>query len=126
MLFRPALSPVGRSSLAPPTRLPPGLPSYGCLWNTLFAASPSLARAVAQQRAAMFGSPTAPFAALHLRLGDGANGSAFDQSTVPQRHKVLSQTDAVAALRCAKHLAAGRPLFVATENGAHIQPLQQC
>jgi hypothetical protein len=129
VLFREALSPLARPRNTAEPKAPGGLASYGCLWNALFAASPSLAEAVAAQRSAMFGSATAPYAALHLRLGDGANGSAFDQKTVPTRHKVLSHTDAVAALRCARHLAGGRPLFVATENGArhaHPHARRQC
>lgn len=82
------------------------------------ASSRRLDAAYTAERIKAFGSPTARYAALHLRMGDGANGSAFAKDSVPTRHKVLNHRMALGAVRCAKRRAGGLPLLVATDNAA--------
>lgn len=59
-------------------------PSYGCMWRLLFRPSQELSSLIEARRREMFGSASAPYNALHIRMGDAAHGVAFDASTVPQ------------------------------------------
>ncbi|EOD38522.1 hypothetical protein EMIHUDRAFT_251789 [Emiliania huxleyi CCMP1516] len=68
-------------------------PTLGCLLRALFAPSAWLAAAVEARRRELFGD--SPFEGVHLRLGDGAAGTAFRPGTVPTTDRRMTVDGAV-------------------------------
>ena len=92
-------------------------PSISCLWRFVFAPSPFLRSAMSTARRAMFGSETAPYNAVHIRMGDAADGVAFDTRSVPQKDRRFVHDAALHMIRCAK-AQSPLPVFIATDNAA--------
>mmetsp|Transcript_18047 Transcript_18047/g.60545 ORF Transcript_18047/g.60545 Transcript_18047/m.60545 type:complete len:250 (+) Transcript_18047:560-1309(+) len=115
----------GDGTAGPPRRRPPprpvfppgqgssAAPTLGCLLRALFAPSAWLAAAVEARRRELFGD--SPFEGVHLRLGDGAAGTAFRPGTVPTTDRRMTVDGAVSVMRCLAS-AGSSPVFVATDN----------
>jgi len=89
-------------------------PSLGCLLRVLFTPSASLAATVASRQHALFGS--APYDGVHLRLGDGAKGTAFKAGTAPLKDVRMSIDDAFDVLG---NLQYKSPLFSSDASRSH-------
>ena len=97
---------------------------YACLWRFLFTASPALHSLINVRQKHLFGSTTASFAGVHVRMGDGARGSAFARGTVPRTDVRTSLRKELVSISCMQRLAAPLSLFVATDNALLKQGLR--
>lgn len=75
-------------------------PRLSCLFHFVFRPSPWLSDTMAARRLAMFGSATRPFIALHVRMGDAADGVAFSHTTVPQTDRRYTHASALHMIKC--------------------------
>uniref|UniRef100_A0A7S0Q474 O-fucosyltransferase family protein n=1 Tax=Coccolithus braarudii TaxID=221442 RepID=A0A7S0Q474_9EUKA len=94
-------------------------PSFSCLWRFMFTPSAFLEAQIREQRRLIFGVEHAPYNAIHLRMGDGAPGSAFDLRTVPKSDVRLDRREAEKVLGCVANYSS-LPVFLATDN-AHLK-----
>ena len=71
----------------------------------------------------MFGRDTAPYQALHVRMGDAAEGAAFDRRSVPRKDIRFSHATALHMIRCVR-AQSNLPIYVATDNAALKQAIR--
>jgi len=107
---------------------------FSCLWRALFKPSRALVGQLAAARQELR-VDSSTFHALHLRMGDTANGSAFAAGSTPRDRpwrRFVNHSEALSILRCALRdssrtphdalspptLAKGSPLVLATDNAA--------
>ena len=89
---------------------------YSTVWRFLFTPTVAMQRAVHLEREALFNHRW--YVGLHVRMGDGAPGSAFARGSVPARDVRLSYQQAVGTLEYAQAQYPGTPVLLATDNGA--------
>jgi hypothetical protein len=94
-------------------------PKLSCLWHFIFKPSEWLSRTLAERRTRMFGSASAPYDALHVRMGDAAEGVAFEERSVPRTDRRFSHATALHMIRCVQAQST-LPLFVATDTLASL------
>lgn len=99
-------------------------PKLSCLWHFIFKPSEWLSRTLAERRTRMFGSASEPYDALHVRMGDAAEGVAFEERSVPRTDRRFSHATALHMIRCVQAQST-LPLFVATDNAALKQAIQR-
>ena len=99
-------------------------PKLSCLWHFIFKPSEWLSRTLAERRTRIFGNASAPYDALHVRMGDAAEGVAFEERSVPRTDKRFSHLTALHMIRCVQAQST-LPLFVATDNAALKQAIQR-
>uniref|UniRef100_A0A7S0J763 O-fucosyltransferase family protein n=1 Tax=Calcidiscus leptoporus TaxID=127549 RepID=A0A7S0J763_9EUKA len=89
-----------------------------CIFSSLLEMAPPLTDAITAARQDMFGNALQSYAAIHLRLGDTADGSSMEyRQCVHKTDERISLPAALSHVQRALEATNGLPLYVATDNG---------
>lgn len=93
--------------------------TFAELYSALFRPKPAFDRQVRAARARLFGAAGARYNAMHVRMGDSAQGSGLAGNFLSRIRDVrFTLEQAVVAVACVSSAARQLPLFVATDNAA--------